>query len=109
MTEVLILKEQNKFVGFVCSGHAGGQPYGQNVFCAGLSALVGSCHLGLEKVLGLAPVWQIDEKKGFFSLKLSQDAQNNICAQKMLETFWLSVDDLAKQSNHTIKVKLKGE
>lgn len=108
MTEIKIIKKQGKILGFECAGHAGFAPSGQDVVCAAISTLVGSCHLGIAKVLGLPHTYKIDEEAGFFALNITPQIAQNEGAQIVLETFVQSVQDLANTNQKFIKLKIIG-
>ena len=108
MTTIKIFKQKGKTKGFECSGHTGFGVQGQDVLCSAISTLVGSCHLGLSKVLGVATDFQIDEENGYFALSIEDDALENQSAQLLFEVFIESVKDLAFDYQKFIKLKVIG-
>ena len=108
MTTIKIFKEKGKVKGFMCNGHTGFGVQGQDILCSAISTLVGSCHLGLSKVLGLETDYQIDEKQGFFSLNLAEKHLENQFAQLLFEVFTQSAQDLALNYQKFIKLKVIG-
>lgn len=108
MTTIKIFKHKGKIRGFECSGHTGFGVQGEDVLCSAISTLVGSCHLGLSKVLGLETDYQIDEEKGFFALSLDENNLENPSAQLLLKVFAESAEDLALNYQKFIKLKIIG-
>lgn len=108
MTTIKIFQKQGKIKGFECSGHTGFGVQGEDVLCSAISTLVGSCHLGLSRVLGLETDYQIDEEKGFFALEIQEKHLENQSAQLLLNVFLESVQDLALNYQKFIKLKIIG-
>lgn len=110
MTTVTVYKANTgKIKGFKVSGHTGFGEQGSDILCAGISTLVGACHLGLSKVLGLDPSFKIDEDKGYFELNLSKSQLENVCAQVLLKTFKDAAEELALNNKKFINLKIKGD
>lgn len=75
MTKIKILKNDGNFVGFVVKGHSGYAESGNDLVCASISILVYTVLNSLNEVAGVAEEdmdVNIDEKKGFTSLKLKK-------------------------------------
>jgi uncharacterized protein YsxB (DUF464 family) len=77
--------------GFSIVGHAGAGVRGQDVVCAGVSAIAQTAVLGLEQRLGLAP--QVEAGEGRLTVRLAPgiDAAQRLRAQDILETMWLGL------------------
>lgn len=105
MIKIKIFKAGGKINGYEISGHSGYAERGQDIICASVSTMAGSCHLGLEKVLGLNVQVEIDEEKGYFSLMILENSEQ---AQILLKTFEESVRDLALQYKKFIKLEIIG-
>lgn len=108
MTKISIFKANNQITGFRCEGHSGYAESGQDIVCASVSALVGACHLGLQKILGIDVDFNIDEKKGYFFLQLPQNQIENPKAQVLLQTLEQSLMELAEQYKKHLKIKIGG-
>ncbi|MBR5226972.1 MAG: ribosomal-processing cysteine protease Prp [Clostridia bacterium] len=108
MTTIKIFKQKGKIKGFECSGHTGFGERGQDILCSAISTLVGSCHLGLSKVLGFETDFKIDEENGYFALSIEENALENQSAQLLFEVFAESIKDLALDYQKFIKLKIIG-
>lgn len=104
MTKVSIFKANGLITGFRCEGHSGYSESGQDIVCASVSTLVGACHLGLQKVLGIDVEFNIDEEKGYFSLQVPKKQIDNPKAQVVLQTFELSLQEIATQYKKYLKI-----
>jgi len=61
MITVTVLREAGNPVGFRVSGHAYQGEYGEDIVCAGVSAVVQTAILGITDVLGLKAGYSVDE------------------------------------------------
>ena len=109
MTTIKIFKANNQINGFEASGHTGYAEQGSDILCASVSSLIGACHLGLKKVLGLNPSYEINHETGFFKLWLSRPDAQNPSAQVLLQTLAQSLEELALNNKKFIKLQIKGE
>jgi len=98
-----------KFTAMEVSGHAGFADYGEDIVCAGVSALVETCILGLENICGFTP--RILKEEGFLSLEIpgSIPADSRKKADIIIETILLGLKDISKSYPKHIHVKIKRE
>lgn len=61
MVEVSVLKRDADWIGFKAEGHAGYAAAGEDIYCAGVSALTQTALLGLIKHLCQKPVYEIKD------------------------------------------------
>lgn len=61
MINVMFYYDNQLVRGFVVKGHAGAAPRGEDVVCAGVSALTQTAILGLNTYLSQKPHWKIEE------------------------------------------------
>ncbi len=68
MIKIIFYKNNNKYIGFECLGHAGFADYGKDIICASVSSVVQSTCLGFIKVLNLKVDMIRDDNKGYLKL-----------------------------------------
>jgi len=90
---------------FAARGHAGAGLAGADPVCAGVSALVQSAALGLERRLGLQ--LEILAGAGLFSCRLGADldAQAALRAQDILETMRLGLAEIQAQAPRRLRLR----
>ena len=109
MIKVQVFVDDNGSIrGLEVSGHAGFASYGYDIVCAGVSALVETCILGLEKIAGLSNA--AIKKEGYFYIKIPKDLPKEILDKALiiLETTYLGIEDIAKSYPANIYVKRNG-
>ena len=83
------------------SGHAHAAPHGQDIVCAGVSALVQSAVYGLERHLG-RPI-SVRQKQDEFLLELLE--QPDQLTDAILETMLLGLAAIAKLHPASVRVR----
>jgi uncharacterized protein len=87
------LDERERIRGFELSGHAGFAEAGQDIICAGVSALGIAAANGLEHFLSKPPQVQVDE--GFLSCHLAEISEQELeQAQWILQTLKLGIEQI---------------
>ena len=71
MVRVTVFRERGTPVGFELTGHADAGAYGEDVVCAGISAIAETALLGITDVLHLDAAWS--QSEGDLSCELSRD------------------------------------
>ena len=71
MVRVNVLREKGTPVGFELTGHADQGAYGEDIVCAGISAITETALLGITDVLKLDAAWT--HENGHLSCVLSRD------------------------------------
>ena len=71
MVRVTVLRERGTPVGFELTGHADQGAYGEDIVCAGISAITETALLGITDVLKLDAAWTREE--GHVSCVLSRE------------------------------------
>lgn len=110
MIEVKIFKgTDDKVKSLEVSGHAEYADYGKDIICAGVSALIETCILGLEKVAEIKPL--VIKRAGYFSLKLPKDARDDLMerAYIIVDTTLLGLEDMSRSYPNYIRVETKKE
>ncbi|MFO7173955.1 MAG: ribosomal-processing cysteine protease Prp [Bacillota bacterium] len=90
---------------FEVYGHAGAGPYGQDIVCAGVSAVVFTALLGLRQVAGIPHQVVEREEEGYLRCRLeggSPPAWER--AQVILETMLAGLRDIEKDYGKHIRV-----
>ncbi|MDQ7096319.1 ribosomal-processing cysteine protease Prp [Desulfosporosinus sp. PR] len=85
--------ELGRIRSFELSGHAGYAEAGQDIVCAGVSALGIAAVNGLEHFLSQAP--QVQEEEGFLSCLLAEVSEQEVDqAQWILQTLKLGIEQI---------------
>ena len=71
MVHVTVIREQGTPVGFELTGHADQGAYGEDIVCAGISAITETALLGITDVLKLDAAWSREE--GHMRCELSRE------------------------------------
>ncbi|HAA90771.1 MAG: Uncharacterized protein XD63_0349 [Thermoanaerobacterales bacterium 50_218] len=107
---VFFENESHELEGFQVAGHAGYAPAGEDIVCAGVSALVQAAVCGLEKFLSTPPdvqkvAW--GEENIVFKVVLSHSlsSQEKERAKVILETLELGLTGIAKSYPDYIRVR----
>ena len=87
--------------GFSVRGHSGTAPRGQDIVCAGVSALTQTAVLGLNRHLKREDL-QLTIKPGLMVLAV-QDATDPL-TDAILETMLLGLNEIAKSSSDSVRI-----
>jgi len=85
---------------YVVTGHANTAPYGQDIVCAGVSALTQTAVLGLKQQLGRE--FSLTVKSGKIDVEL-QDPPDEMTAA-ILETMLLGLKEIAKINPDSVRI-----
>ncbi len=110
MTEVVIIRKEDKIVFFSAEGHAGFAEHGEDIVCAALSTALQFPITHLDEVLDIVPRYEISEdgllKVDFRGVDLKgNDRELNV----LLEMMYLTVKQLAEEYSEFIKLVEKEE
>ena len=107
MTKIKFYKSNNKFIGLECKGHSGYAESGFDIVCSAISALVGSLHLGLRKVLKIKDLhFKQDDNSGYFYIKIT-NFENIRQSQILFETIFETLKEI--QADYPKFVEIKQE
>ena len=112
MTNVQILKNNGNIIGFVISGHSGYAEEGSDIICSAISTLSQSICVGLENVLNLKPIIEINENKAYLKCCLQKNDYQNKNAYVLFETFEKTLNLLLvgdKKFKKYINLEVKNE
>ncbi|MDD3364453.1 MAG: ribosomal-processing cysteine protease Prp [Syntrophomonas sp.] len=104
MVEIKVISDGNIIRGFKAQGHAGYGSAGQDIYCAGVSAITGTALIGLQKHLSQPPLYEVRE--GWLECKLPDllDEEDFKKAQLILSTMEAGLISLQDNYPQYIKV-----
>lgn len=93
--------------GFSVEGHAAFAPEGQDIYCAGVSAIAQTTLLGLIKHLSREPVYEI--KKGWLSCQIPSelDEEDKLKAQVLLTTLETGLNSMMQAYQEYVQVEYR--
>ena len=97
MTSVTVERARWGIARITVSGHAGYADAGEDIVCAGVSALIITCANALQRVAGVEPVIRSDDQNAVMSVAIAQelpDGQRHD-AQIILETTAQGLEDIS--------------
>lgn len=101
MITVTLVRDNNKAItGFAISGHAKTAPHGQDIVCAGVSALTQSSIMGIERHLGR----HIDLGQDNDGLTMRLIGQPDSLTGAILETMLLGLNEIAKLYPKSVRI-----
>lgn len=84
MIKIDITRKSTDITGFSVSGHAETAPHGQDIVCAGISALTQSAVIGLERHLGRSMKLKVNKGRLDMALIEPPDALTGAILETML-------------------------
>lgn len=101
MITVALVRDNNKAItGFTVSGHAKAAPHGQDIVCAGVSALAQSAIMGIERHLGR----DIELSQDADGLTMKLTSQPDRLTGAILETMLLGLTEIAKLYPKSVRI-----
>jgi uncharacterized protein YsxB (DUF464 family) len=101
MITVTLTQDNNKaIIGFAVSGHAKTAPHGTDIVCAGVSALVQSAIMGIERHLGR----EIDFEQNKDGLIMNLIGQPDSLTEAILTTMQLGLTEIAKLYPKSVRI-----
>ena len=88
-------------------GHAGGGPRGQNIICAGISAVTMALLNTLRQYLddGKDVEWQINEDTGYLKIRAKPSAINREMVMHFYEMAYIGLKAIEQEYPEEIKIK----
>ncbi len=104
MTEVTFFRSGGRMAGFEAQGHTGCAIEGEDIVCAGISALTQTALMGIREYLGIDCAWEIAD--GYLYCMISSDIGETAWreAEIILETMALGLRSLADTYATSIKL-----
>ena len=103
MIRIQILKEKNRVKGYVMKGHAGAGEYGQDIVCAGASALALNTANSIEALTDARFDLEASEDGGYLKLVLRSDTDAG--AQLLLDSLYLGMKDMSESYPENIRIQ----
>ncbi len=101
MITVTLIRDNNKAIaGFTVSGHAKAAPHGQDIVCAGVSALVQSSIMGIERHLGR----DIELSQDTDGLTMRLNSHPDSLTGAVLETMLLGLTEIARLYPKSVRI-----
>jgi len=97
MIRVKVFRDGSVILGFSISGHSGFQSRGNDIICAGVSALSQTAVLALTEVAGVAPQWKRNDGVLSCRIPASLDGPSMNAAQTILQSTVIGIDNIAQQ------------
>ncbi len=109
MTKVQMIKANGRFVGFKASGHTGYAAAGKDIVCAGVSTLVQTTALGLERIVGINPHLEQEKKSGYFACSLPSvlEQEQLIKADLLFNLMYLGLQQIAAEFPKYVGISIK--
>jgi uncharacterized protein YsxB (DUF464 family) len=109
MTEIVIVRKNNRINHISCSGHTGYGIEGEDIVCAAISSIVQTALLGLLQVSGINVKFTRNDEKGLldFSLPEGLSERQKIESNAILETMLCGIEDLSTEYSDYIKLEVR--
>lgn len=105
MVTIQIFRDSAHYItGFCVAGHAAAAAYGQDIVCAGISALTQTAVMGLQRHLEREMNLEIESGKLMMKLLKPADALTNA----VLETMLIGLAEIAKQNAKNVRILESG-
>lgn len=104
MLALSINYKDNRIISFIIEGHVGFAPEGQDIYCAGVSAVAQTAVIGLLKELTLEPKYKVEKGLLKCELPCSLEKEEMEKAQIILSTMEAGL--LAMQAAYPEKIKV---
>ena len=105
MTNITIYCKDNKYIGFCVSGHSGYADEGEDIVCAGISALTINCINSIEQFTNENYGISEHEESGLIDYRL--DSKPGVEAEILLKSLVLGLKDLANEYKDFITLDYK--
>ena len=102
MIEIIINYENDRIKGFSVRGHSKTAPHGEDIVCAGVSAITQTALLGLGKHLKRNVVYSVKSGDMFAELK---DAPDEL-TDAVLQTMCLGLKEIVKLYPKSVNMKV---
>ena len=100
MIRVTFHKKDHELVSFEMTGHAGFGEYGEDIVCAGVSALAITTVNSIEKLAGYQPIVDVDEVEGgylYFEVVRDVTEVQAQTTQILLNSLLLGLEDIQSE------------
>ena len=105
MTKITIFKKDDIIWSYQVKGHSGFAEEGKDIVCSAVSTATQMTLVGLKEVLKLKVESIIED--GFLQVRLLDGDENNKDAQILLNTMFLTLQDIAKNNAKNVKMEVR--
>lgn len=105
MTKITIFKKDDIIWSYQVKGHSGFAEEGKDIVCSAVSTATQMTLVGLKEVLKLKVESIIED--GFLQVRLLNGDENNKDAQILLNTMFLTLQDIAKNYAKNVKMEVR--
>ncbi|WP_373228531.1 ribosomal-processing cysteine protease Prp [Cohnella sp.] len=108
MIKITIVRDVEKvIIRYSVLGHAYYNDPGMDIVCAGVSAVTQGTVNAIERLTGLVPVAEVEEKSGLLRVETpsSEDTVRNAQVQLLLEGMVVSLDSIVESYGKFVKIK----
>lgn len=105
MTKITIFKKDDIIWSYQVKGHSGFAEEGKDIVCSAVSTATQMTLVGLKEVLKLKVESIIED--GFLQIRLLDGDENNKDAQILLNTMFLTLQDIAKNYAKNVKMEVR--
>lgn len=105
MTKITIFKKDDIIWSYQVKGHSGFAEEGRDIVCSAVSTATQMTLVGLKEVLKLKVESIIED--GFLQVRLLDGDENNKDAQILLNTMFLTLQDIAKSYAKNVKMEVR--
>jgi len=107
MITVELYEIKKKICAFTISGHANSGPYGYDLVCAGVSAVVFGAVNALLEIGQIEPEIEQQEDGGYLSITIPKRDQTNQQIQTILQVMVISLQTIENDYHQFIPIKRK--
>lgn len=105
MTKITIFKKDDIIWSYQVKGHSGFAEEGKDIVCSAVSTATQMTLVGLKEVLKLKVESIIED--GFLQVRLLDGDENNKDAQILLNTMFLTLQDIVKNYAKNVKMEVR--
>lgn len=105
MTKITIFKKDDIIWSYQVKGHSGFAEEGRDIVCSAVSTATQMTLVGLKEVLKLKVESIIED--GFLQVRLLDGDENNKDAKILLNTMFLTLQDIAKNYAKNVKMEVR--
>ena len=105
MTKITIFKKDDIIWSYQVKGHSGFAEEGRDIVCSAVATATQMTLVGLKEVLKLKVESIIED--GFLQVRLLDGDENNKDAQILLNTMFLTLQDIVKNYAKNVKMEVR--
>lgn len=109
MIRCIFKKTNENWISFTITGHAGFGEYGEDIVCAGVSALAISTCNSIEAIVGYTPIVETDHQNGgylYFEALANLTTQQQFLTNVLLEHLYLGLASIEQEYSYYITIEM---